>query len=253
MPQDRTALVLAGGKGRRFRPYTDLIPKPMIPIGNTEKPILEFIVRILAEGGFKRIVLLVGYKWKYIYNYFGSGERYGVEIKYSIDDDKYKDTGGAVLKALKEGLVDSTDFLVWYGDILSVVDVADLYYSHLDMGADATLTIARRYQVPVGVVDIGEGGKVVGVVEKPWVDLRVFIGMAVFKKSSFMEHSKHLGTSFDIMGDLMPRMAGEAEVYAYYYDGPWFDVGSLERYEKISEKFISDLEGKLFPSEASVP
>ncbi|WP_256205012.1 hypothetical protein [Aeropyrum camini] len=75
----------------------------------------------------------------------------------------------------------------------------------------------------------------------------VFIGIAVFSKSSFMETAKHLGTSFDIMGDMMPILVRRARAVAYIHNGPWFDVGSLERYEKLREDVISRLEQKLFP------
>lgn len=246
MSSTTTALILAGGKGKRFRPYTDLIPKPMIPLGKREKPILEYIVRLLSTQGFEKIVLLVGYKWRYIYNYFGRGEKHGVRIEYSIDDGGYGGTGGAVLKAVKEGLVGGEDFLVWYGDILTMVNTRNLMEMHKSRNAAATLLIASKYQVPVGVVKPSRDGRIVEVLEKPWIDLNVFIGVAVFNKEEFLDQSRGLGRSFDIMGDLMPKMAQKSKIYAHIHDGPWFDVGSLERYEKLSLDFIESIEERLF-------
>ncbi|HID04825.1 MAG TPA: nucleotidyltransferase family protein, partial [Aigarchaeota archaeon] len=100
------AAILAGGEGRRFRPYTDLIPKPMVPLGAEEKPLLEYIVNWLAGFGITKFVFLVGYRWRQVANYFGDGFRWGVKIDYSVDDDKYTNTGGALAKALMNGLLD---------------------------------------------------------------------------------------------------------------------------------------------------
>ncbi|BAA79168.2 putative sugar-phosphate nucleotidyl transferase [Aeropyrum pernix K1] len=247
MSTPRTALILAGGKGRRFRPYTDLIPKPMIPLGRSEKPLLEYVVKMLALQGVENIVLLVGYKWRYIYNYFGRGEKLGVKIDYSIDDERYSGTGGSVLKALEEGRVSDEDFLVWYGDIIAEVGLASMYSLHRQHDASATLAVAERYQVPVGVVKAGREGVIEDVEEKPWIGVNVFIGVAIFRKEAFREAAEGLGTSFDIMGDMMPILVRKSKAVAYIYDGPWFDVGSLERYEKLREDVISRLERKLFP------
>ena len=239
------AAILAGGLGKRFRPYTDIIPKPMVPLGDSEKPLLEYIVAWLSRGGIRDIVLLVGYRWKYIYNYFGDGSRFGVTISYSLDDEEYKGTGGALLKAVKGGVITSEDVLVWYGDIVARVDVSDVYEMHRSTGSHATLVVASRYQVPVGVV-YEEEGKVWRVEEKPWLPLKAFIGVAVIKRESIVKASNELGKSFDIMGDLIPYMVERGyRVTAYTYDGPWFDVGSLERYEKLDRDYIAELEEDL--------
>jgi len=98
-----TAVILAGGEGKRFKPYTDIFPKPMFPIGLGEKPLLDIIVNWIKSFGIKDYVFLVGYRWRYIYNYFRNGETFSVNIKYSLDDEEYSNTGGALLKAFKKG------------------------------------------------------------------------------------------------------------------------------------------------------
>ncbi len=239
------AAILAGGLGKRFRPYTDIIPKPMVPLGESEKPLLEYIITWLARGGIRNIVLLVGYRWKYIYNYFGDGTRFGVKIAYSLDDERYRDTGGALLKAVKKGAITSENVLVWYGDIVARVDVGGVYEVHKAAGSHATLVVAGKYQVPVGIV-YEEGGRVLKVEEKPWLPLKAFIGIAVIKKEAILEAYNDLGTSFDIMSDLIPYMIRKGyRITAYTYDGPWFDVGSLERYEKLDKDYIAELEEEL--------
>lgn len=244
VPDDVKALILAGGVGSRFHPYTEIIPKPMIPIGNTEKPVLEFIVRWLRKQGIGDFVFLVDYKWRYIYNYFEDGSKLGVRIRYSHDEQEgYRNTGGAVLKAYRERLVDSRG-LIWYGDIIAAVDLNDLLRFHGDRGADLTLVVTRSYKVPVGVVDMGKDNRIMQMREKPELDISATIGVAVVEKYVFEEDiEKHLGKDFDFMGDLVPWLIERGyRVYGYIYTGQWYDVGSLERYKKISNTEFSALE-----------
>ena len=240
------AAVLAGGLGKRFRPYTEIIPKPMIPLGSTEKPLLEYIIAWLGREGFKDIVLLVGYRWRYIYNYFGDGSRLGVRLRYSLDDEEYKGTGGAILKAVENGLLARDDFVVWYGDIIASVPVAEVFDYHRAGQASATLVVASRYQVPVGVVyDDGEG-VVRRVEEKPWLPLKAFIGVAALNGSAIIDAARVLGKSFDVMKDLIPYMVESGyKVLSFKYDGLWYDVGSLERYEKLDRDYIAFMEREL--------
>ena len=242
---DIQALILAGGIGSRFHPYTEIIPKPMIPVGRLEKPVVELIVRWLKKSGVRKFVFLVDYKWRYIYNYFGDGSRFGVEIKYSLDEPEgYRGTGGAILKAYRSRLAEGRS-LIWYGDILATVDVRDLVAYHEEKGADLTLVVARRYRVPVGVVQANEEGRVVHMQEKPELDIKATIGIAVAEESIFTEDLERvLGKNFDFMGDMVPWLIERGfKVYAYMYDGAWYDVGSLERYKKLDANSLAELEG----------
>ncbi len=237
-----TAAVLAGGEGTRFRPYTDIIPKPMIPIGPDERPVVDYIVNVLIKGGVTHVVFLVGYKWKYVKNYFGYGDRFGIKIDYSIDDEVYKNTGGSLLKAAKHHLLDSDPIIVWYGDILAPIRASELAEFHRKHGADATIVLASRYQVPVGVAEVDGEGNVRSLREKPWLDLRVSIGVLAMRPTLLEEFEGKLGTSFDVMGDLIPVMISTGmKVKAYLYEGPWVDVGSLERYKKIDEGLLREV------------
>ncbi|MGC9112357.1 nucleotidyltransferase family protein [Acidilobus sp.] len=237
-----TAAILAGGEGTRFRPYTDLIPKPMIPLGPEEKPVADHIVNVLIKGGVSHVVFLVNYKWKYVRNYFGYGDRFGIKIDYSIDDDKYKNTGGSLLKAYKHHLLDSDPIVVWYGDILAPINASSLVKEHVRQDADALLVVANSYQVPVGVAEVNDKNDVVSLKEKPWVNMKVTIGVLTIRPSLLEEYEGQLGTSFDIMGDLIPAMISSGrKVKAYIYDGPWVDVGSLERYKKIDEDLLKEV------------
>lgn len=235
------AAILAGGEGRRFRPYTEIIPKPMIPVGPEEKPILEHIVVWLVRHGVRDIVVLAGYRWRQIRNYFRDGGYWGARIRYSIDTPEYSDTGGALLNAYNQGLFNNADHvLVWYGDILAPLNVRELLDKHIGTSADATLALADRYQVPVGVAKL-KGDDVVELVEKPWLSINVTIGILVLRKTVLPGAEWSLGKSFDIMTHLVPWMIRNGmRVKAYIYQGPWYDVGSMERYAKLDHNNLAE-------------
>lgn len=233
---DIHAVILAGGVGSRFHPYTEIIPKPMIPIGEKEKPVLEVIVKWIRQFGITNFIFLVNYKWRYIYNYFEDGSRFNVNINYSFDEeDGYRGTGGAILNAYRKGLIKNRS-LVWYGDILAPLNINELIDYHVDKNADLTLVITKRYQVPVGVARVDSEYRVVEMVEKPELDINATVGIAVAEPSIFEQNiESELGYSFDFMGDLVPLLIKKGyRIYGYIYTGKWFDVGSLERYKKIN-------------------
>ncbi len=230
------AVVLAGGKGTRFMPYTEIIPKPMIPVGPDEKPVLEVIMEWLKRHGITDFVFLCGYKWKYIYNYFKDGGNHEVKIQYSIDDEEYRGSGGALLKAFKTLLMDEENVLVWYGDIIAPIKVDKLLEEHMLSGAQATLVVTERYRVPVGIAHISEENRIIKLEEKPWLSFSATIGVLVIKREPVLQAEGDLGKKFDIMGDLIPWMISRGyDVRAFYHKGKWFDVGSLEKYVKIKD------------------
>lgn len=230
------ALILAGGPGSRFHPYTEIIPKSMVPIGRHEKPVLEIIVKWIKRYGIEKFIFLVDYKWKYIFNYFGNGSRFNVMIEYSHDDQQgYRNTGGAILKAYRAGMFKDRA-LIWYGDILAPIDIKALLEYHDDRKADLTLVVTNRYRVPVGVVETSDDFKIIRMVEKPELDISATIGVGVIEENVFKKDIEStLGKDFDFMGNFVPWLVSNGyKVYAYIYDGMWFDVGSLERYKKIN-------------------
>lgn len=238
-----TAVILAGGKGKRFKPYTDFIPKPMFPVGLEERPLLDIIVTWLKSFNIRDYVFLVGYRWRYIYNYFKDGRAYSINIKYSLDDEKYSNTGGALLKAYKKGLITNETLLIWYGDIIAPVNVEDLLNRHLRDGVDSYLVVADRYRVPVGIAELDNNKRVIKMVEKPWLNLKATIGILTLNRKILEKDiEKVLGTEFDIMGDLIPYMIKEGyKVYGYEYTGEWYDIGSLERYSKLDHNHLDKI------------
>lgn len=236
------AAILAGGQGSRFKPYTDIVPKPMIPVGPEDRPLLEVIVLWLRRHGIRDMIFLVGYKWKYIHSHFRDGAHLGVKIEYSLDDEEYHGTGGALLKAYKQGLLDTDPVLVWYGDILAPLNPQELLKTHRESQAQATLAVTTQYRVPVGIAKLDQKGNIVGLEEKPWLPLQATIGILALNPRLLLQAEQHLGKSFDIMAHLIPWMISQGlQVKAYTYHGPWYDLGSLEKYVKLDHNNIQDM------------
>jgi len=237
-------VILCGGKGKRLRPLTYYFQKTMIPIGKRQKPLLEYIVKLLKYHGIKDLVLLVGYKHEQIVNYFENGERFGVKISYVVDSPEYKGTGGALLNAYLKGVFDDVEtILIYYGDILSNINLTDMINKHREWGSSATLAVATKYQIPVGVVET-RGNKIVEVKEKPWLNIKATIGILALNTNT-LEVLRKIGTrirEIDIMGDLIPEIIRKGyPVYAYPYEGEWYDVGTTERYEKLDNKKVEEM------------
>ena len=237
-------VILCGGEGKRLRPLTYYFQKTMIPIGSKQKPLLEYIVKLFRYNNIRDLVFLVGYKSEQIRNYFEDGSRFGVRIEYIEDPPGMKGSGHALLNAYREGLLnDASDILVYYGDIISDINLIELMKLHNSHSAFATLAVAEKYQVPVGVAEM-EGDIVRGLVEKPWLDLKVTIGILALAidtmevLSDIAEGKKEL----DIMGDFIPAIINRGlKVVAYKHRGFWYDVGTTEKYEKLDNNIIDKL------------
>jgi len=208
--------------GSQFTPFTNLINKVMIPIGSEEKPILEYIVRWLSHHGISEITLLVGYKWKQIRNYFGDESRFNVKvkIKYSMEQEQLGTTG-ALYKAIRDDVIISDHIRVWYGDIPAQVDLTDLINHYMSKDADTMLVIADKYHLPLGVINSDQTGRMVKVTEKPRLPIKVFIGIMVLKKESYVDTASSLyKRKMDLMQDIIPRMLERYRVYEYIYSKP---------------------------------
>jgi len=105
-------VIMAGGVGTRFRPLTNYVQKCMIPIGDQQKPILEYVVRLYGYHGVRDLVLLVGYKHHQIENYFDGGDRFNVKMSYMLDAPDMVGSAGATLNAYRQGALTEEDTLV---------------------------------------------------------------------------------------------------------------------------------------------
>jgi len=232
------AVILAGGKGTRLAPYTKILPKPLMPVG--EMPILEVIVRQLRCAGIDEIILTVGHLAALLRAFFGDGSHFGLKIRYSYEDQPL---GTAGPLALVEGL-DET-FLVMNGDILTDLNVRELVQYHKEMGASATIAMhQRKVKVDLGVILCDGGSRVVGYIEKPTYDYQVSMGIYVFEPRvlNFIPRGKYLD-----FPNLVHKLLGEGEkVVGYLFNGYWQDLGRPDDYEQATEDF-NNLREKFLP------
>jgi mannose-1-phosphate guanylyltransferase len=238
-------VIMAGGVGTRFRPLTNYFQKCMIPIGDQQKPILEYIVRLYGHHGVRDLVLLAGYRHQQIENYFDDGERLNVKMRYVLDAPGMAGSAGATLNAYRRGALTEDDTLVvYYGDIISNINLREMIEFHEEAGAMVTVALAPDFQVNVGVAEL-DGIWIKGFQEKPRLKVAVSIGILILDGSmlQILEELYRQGRfeSFDLMGDVVQFLVDRKErVAAYVTDAFWYDVGSIERYEKLSNETINE-------------
>jgi NDP-mannose synthase len=228
----RRALILAGGTGTRLRPYTVVLPKPLIPIG--DRPVLEIIVRQLRRDGFRRITVVTGYLAELIEAFFGDGSEYDVEIDYFREHEPLGTVGAL---ALVDGLVE--DFLVMNGDTLTDMSYRTLFEDHLASGSSATIATTRReVKIDLGVLRFGDPGdedRLTGYDEKPVIEYDASMGVYCFSPRVLASIEPNVRLDFP---DLVLRLvaAGEA-VRAWRSSDYWLDIGRHEDYEAAVAEF----------------
>lgn len=228
----RRAIVLAGGKGTRLRPYTVVFPKPMLPIGGI--PILETILRQLSYFGFDHVTLSLGYMAGLIQSYFeGSSATWLPSLSYFVEHTPLGTAGPT--KAI---CPEEENFLVMNGDILSTLDLAEMYDHHVSNQAALTLGVRKAdYQLPLGVIDFDENARVTGFREKPTVSYFDNVGIYIYSQRALGYMTS--GERCDV-NELVHELIDNGEtVTAFQSDEPyyWIDVGRHGDYERANEEF----------------
>jgi NDP-sugar pyrophosphorylase family protein len=222
-------IIMAGGAGRRLLPYTSVLPKPLMPVG--ERPILDIVLRQLKRHGFHRITISVGHLAELIMSFFGNGSRWGLEIDYAIEDEPLGTMGPL---SQIEGLTEP--FIVMNGDLLTDVNYRDLYDFHTKGTAALTVaTYEKAVDVSLGVLEVDQSSRVVGFREKPTLMFTVSMGIYVLSPEllQVIPKGKHFG--FD---DLMyALLAAKAPIQCYRHGGLWLDIGRREDYDNATEVF----------------
>jgi len=243
-------LILCGGTGTRLRPITYYFQKTMIPVGLKQKPLLEYVVRLLSFHGIVELTFLVNYKAEQIVNYFDDGSRFGVKISYLHDAPKLGGTAGSVLNAYRQGAATTEDtLLVYYGDIVTTIDLKDLLKYHSSKHALATVALASGFTVRVGLADLDKNDKIQGFVEKPKLEKPVSIGIMSLEGETLkdIERLHKEKSRVDLMKDLIPYLIENSKaVYGYLTKAFWYDVGSTEAYEKLDHGSIDKSFAYLF-------
>lgn len=221
------AIILSGGLGTRLRPFTEVIPKPLLPIG--EKAVLEIQIEHLKENGFNNIYLATNYKSAYIENFFGDGSKYGVKLVIS-KEEKPLGTAGPV-KLVKEHLTEP--FLVMNGDILTQLPYKKLY--DFACTKESLLTICTKEIItPFQFGNIHtEGDFVVGIEEKPDFKTTILAGIYIFKPGilDLIPDNEYFG-----MDKLIRKMIELSLPITHYpIEEYWLDIGQVKDYEKAQE------------------
>jgi NDP-sugar pyrophosphorylase family protein len=231
------AVILAGGTGRRLLPYTTVLPKPLMPIG--DHPILMVILRQLKHYGFNRVTICTGYLHELIHAYIGGSTATGLEISYTQEPEPLGTIGPL---RLIQKLDDN--FLVMNGDILTDLDFSAFLQAHIERKAIATIaTYQRDVNIDFGVLDRNEKGKIVAFREKPTYHFHVSMGVYAFSKKILRYVPRDQPFGFD---QLMYALTDEkAAVYSSPHEGYWLDIGrpddyarALEEFEKYKDRFL---------------
>ena len=234
----KRAIILSGGLGTRLRPYTVVLPKPLMPIG--EFPILEVIIRQLIKNGFNHITLAVNYQAQIIKAFFQDGSRWNIKIDYSLEEKPLGTIGP--LKLIND-LPDN--FLVMNGDVLTDLNFNEFYKYHINNGALFTISSKiRKSKIDYGVLETNNK-ELISFKEKPSINFEVSMGIYMLSKKILDIVPSNELYGFD---DLMYQMLQSNHmVKVKPFDGYWLDIGrpddyrlAIDDFEKIKSQFLDD-------------
>jgi NDP-sugar pyrophosphorylase family protein len=228
-PLAKRAVILAGGRGTRLRPYTVVLPKPLMPIG--DHPILEVIVRQLAAKGFAHITMAVNHQANLIRAFFGDGSAWGVRIDYSMESQPLSTIAPlALIPDLPE------HFLLMNGDVLTDLDFGAFWEAHVR--ADQAFTIAaacRTDTTEYGVLHVDQSNTLTGFEEKPVKKYLVSMGVYMVSRRLLAKVPAGRKYGFD---DLMHDLLAEGPPVAVHpYGGYWLDIGRPDDYMRAIDDF----------------
>lgn len=220
------AVIMAGGYGKRLRPLTEHVPKPMLLVG--DRPLLQRTIERLRDAGISRVNLTTHYKGEVIQKHFGDGHEFGVDIRY-VEENRPMGTAGALC------LLNDTSqpLLIINADILTNVDFRAMFLFHREHAAYMTIAVKQiEIPVPYGVLEI-DGGGVVSIAEKPV--MRHFINAGIYllnpEACAYIPHDR----PYD-MPDLVNHLiASNKHVVAFPIREYWLDIGEMDHYQQAQE------------------
>ena len=228
---DNPVVIMAGGKGKRLRPYTENCPKPMIEINN--KPILEILLEQYSNNGFKKFYFSVNYLKEQVINYFGNGEKWNVSIEY-LEESSELGTAGS-LTLLPKNI--SKPIIVTNGDVLTKIDIRKLIKYHEKLSSKATICV-RDYEVniPFGVIT-SNNHKLKDIVEKPSLNFKLNAGIYVINKVliNLIEEEGYI----DMPDLLLKAKQNDIEINLYPIHEYWLDIGREETLKQAWEDWIT--------------
>jgi mannose-1-phosphate guanylyltransferase len=225
------AVILAGGLGTRLRPYTLLLPKPMLPVGT--KPILEHIIEWLRDNGIAEVVVSTGYLGRMIEEYFRNGSDLGVSIEYSGATRPMGIAGQ--LRAAKEKLGER--FICLYGDAILDFDLEKVLRFHDSKKALVTMTLMKyETQLKYGVIDVKQDGRVSEWREKPTIKGNINVGCYVMQKEFFKYIPE--GKIYGMKEAFEEAMARGERICALRMNGTFLDIGDKKSYIEANELYL---------------
>jgi NDP-sugar pyrophosphorylase family protein len=232
------AIILAGGRGTRLRPYTVVLPKPLMPIG--EYPILEVIIKQLVNNKFTNITIAVNHQADLIKAFFGDGGKWNVKIDYSMEESPLGTMGP--LKLISN-LPDN--FLVMNGDVLTDLSFTEFYENHLNSKRLFTISSYKRKQlIDYGVLEKNEDNKLIDFIEKPVKYYEVSMGIYMLNKEVLKYIPDNISFGFDQL--MLKLLEKEILVSIENFDGYWLDIGrpddymqAIEQFEKMKDTFLN--------------
>lgn len=226
----KKAVILAGGLGIRLRPFTQVIPKPLLPIG--EKSVLEIQIEHLARHGFKEIYIATNYKADYVESFIGDGKRLGVDVKFSKEEIPLGTCGP--LSLLKNELQEAP-FILMNGDILSTIDFQNMFEAGIAKEADLTV-VTKEILTPFGFGRVSSKNDfLIDVQEKPDLMIEVLAGMYVMKPNIFQYIPDN--TYFGIDHLIKKMLALSTPVGRYLMSEYWLDIGRIEDYNEAQTAY----------------
>jgi NDP-sugar pyrophosphorylase family protein len=225
----KRAVILAGGMGSRLRPYTVVLPKPLMPVG--EYPILEVVIRQLARHGFEHVTLAVNYQAEIVRAFFGDGGKWNIRIDYSVESKPLSTI--APLKLIPD-LPD--DFLLMNGDVLTDLDFNEFFCEHVRNRRLFTISAKERtHVVDYGILRCDGDGQLTGFEEKPALNYLVSMGIYMVNKSVVNDVPEDCKYGFDNL--MTDRLARGLPVHVRPYGGYWLDIGRVEDYMMAIDDF----------------
>ncbi len=235
----KRAIILAGGKGTRLRPYTVVLPKPLMPIG--EYPILEVIIRQLAQHGFDHVTLAVNHQAEIIRAFFQDGAKWGIKIDYSFEDKPLSTMAPLhLINDLPE------NFLIMNGDILTDLSFSDLFEEHVIKNNIFTISShVREQKIDYGVLEMDVDGYLSGFSEKP--KSQYLVSMGVYMASRRIMGFIPQGQSYGFDNLMIDLIAAGQPASVRKFDGYWLDIGrpddymqAIEEFDQIKPRFLGE-------------
>lgn len=232
------AVILAGGKGTRLRPYTAALPKPLVPVG--DRSILDIVLAQLRRVGVTHVTMAVSHLAHLIMAYFGDGTQQGLKIDYSVEDKPLSTI--APLKLIRD--LPET-FFVMNGDVLTDLDFGALRSFHEERDADITVAMFDRdTRIDFGVLEADASGRVVAFKEKPTYHFHVSMGVYVMSRRLLEIVPDGRPFGFDHL--MYACVAERRRAFVYPHRGYWLDIGRPDDYVEACEK-IEELLTRLLP------